>query len=200
MTSLESFLFNINLNNNAPEQGALLVAEPFLRESYFNHAVICLVEYSAGKNTMGIVLNNSTDINLQSLVAEVSRDEAITVFCGGPLSTNRLYYIHTLGNIIPDAQEIIPGLYIGGDFSSIINYINSGYPIDGKIRFFIGYSGWDIGQLEEELRQNVWAITPIPDIDTLLIGSDNKYWHNLVKTMGDKYRGWLYHPQNPTDN
>lgn len=200
MNELESLLFNININSNAPSQGALLVAEPFLKEGYFNHAVICLVEYSPGAHTMGIVLNLETGINLQSVVAEITREESIPLFCGGPLSNNRLYYIHTLGELIPDSREITPGLYIGGNFNSIIDYVNSGYPIEGKIRFFIGYSGWDIGQLEDELRQNVWAVTSASRLDTLLAGKGNKYWHKLVRSMGPEYRGWLYHPQNLTDN
>lgn len=200
MSSIKSLLFDIDLNSDAPKQGALLVAEPFLRERFFNHAVICLVEYAKGKNTMGIVLNIETDINLQSIVAEVTNPDPIPVFCGGPLSNDRLYYLHTLGNIIPDAKEIIPGLYIGGDFNAIIDYVNSGYPIDTKIRFFIGYSGWDIDQLEEELSQNVWAITTIDDCASLLHGANNAYWHNTVRRMGHKYRGWLYHPTDPTVN
>lgn len=200
MKRFESLLFNIDIENRIPCQGSLLIAEPFLRESYFNHAVVCLAEYDNSKSTLGIVLNRALDLDLASVVATITRDEKIPLFCGGPLSSDRLYFIHTLGDIIPSSQEIIPGLYIGGDFDTVIDYINSGYPVEGKIRFFLGYSGWDVGQLAGELSNNVWAVTDIPDIDSLLTGEDNDYWHNMVRYMGNDYRGWLYHPINPESN
>lgn len=200
MINFESVLFNIDISSQLPHPGALLVAEPFLREQYFNHAVICLIDYRINKESMGIVLNRTTNYTLNSLVDKISVKDEIPVFCGGPMSCDRLYFIHTLGDIIPDSREIVHGLYIGGNFDAMLDYVNSGYPTEGKIRFFIGYSGWDIGQLDGELRKSVWAVTDIPEIDTLLTGEENSYWHNLVRSMGKRYRGWLYHPQNPMVN
>ncbi len=201
MDKISSFLFNININNNnAPFQGALLVAEPFLNDDYFNHAVICLTDYDDNKSTMGFILNNKTRHNLQSIIAEISCSSPIPVYCGGPMSEDRLFYIHSLGEIIPNSHEIIPGLYVGGDFNAVVKYINSGYPTEGIIKFFIGYSGWDIGQLKDELRKNVWAVTSISDITNLLKVHKDSYWHTIVRTMGKAYRGWLYHPKNINNN
>lgn len=200
MGDLESILFNIDINSSAPTQGALLVAEPFLREEFFNHAVVVLVEYDAKGSAMGIVLNRQLDINVQSLVAEIVYEEPIPVYCGGPLSPDRLYYIHTIGNLIPNSQEIFPGLYVGGDFDQIIKYVNSHEQIDRQIRFFLGYSGWDKGQLADELRHHVWAVTHVRECEILLDGTDNAYWHKIVRLMGKRYRGWLYHPISPSDN
>ena len=200
MNKLDSLIFNIDIKTQISRQGSLLVAEPFLRENYFNHAVICLAEYAESKSTFGIVLNRSLNLDLASVLPAITREEKIPLFCGGPLSSDRLYYLHTLGDIIPNSQEIIPGLYIEGDFNAIVDYINSGYPIEGKIRFFLGYSGWSVGQLADELKQNVWAVTEIPCLKNILIGEDNAYWHNIVRTMGDDYRGWLYHPITPEAN
>ena len=46
MIDFESLLFNIDISTRCiPRAGSLLVAEPFLRERYFHHAVICLVDY-----------------------------------------------------------------------------------------------------------------------------------------------------------
>ncbi len=58
------------------------------------------------------------------------------VFLGGPVSDDRLFYIHNLGpDIISDCDEYFPGLYAGGSFRDVLNYVNSGYPVDGRIRF-----------------------------------------------------------------
>lgn len=200
MNTLDSIIFNIKMSSATPHAGALLVAEPFLRESYFNHAVICLVNYEKGKGVMGVVLNKMTRYTLGELVSAIMVECEIPVFCGGPMSQDHLYFIHTLGDAIPGSRHIIDDLYIGGDFDMVVDLINSGYDVSGSIRFCLGYSGWDAGQLEDELRKGVWAVTDIPDSNNLLVGQENGYWHSMVRSMGEKYRGWLYHPQDPRMN
>lgn len=200
MKKLESILFNINLPERRAYQGALLVAEPFLRECYFNHSVICLIEYQSAETSMGLVLNKATNYHLSDLVSSVTRHESIPVYCGGPMSCDRMYVIHRLGDMIPESRPIAGDLYVGGNFDILIDYVNSGMPLDGYVRFCLGYSGWGAGQLDEELRKNVWAVAPISDSAKLLTGSEDGYWHRQVKQMGHDYRGWLYHPQNPHMN
>ena len=48
--------------------------------------------------------------------------------------------------------------------------------------------------------QNVWAVTTPQNINHLFNDENDKYWHKYVRTMGDEYRGWLYHPENPQYN
>lgn len=200
MRDIESFLFNIDISTSEPHAGALLISEPFLRDRYFNHSVVCLTEYQTGKTAMGLVLNRITEFQLQDLVEAITTEEDIPIYCGGPMSMDRLFYIHTLGNVIPNSTEIINGLYIGGDFDSIIRYVNCECDVIDRIRFFIGYSGWNINQLDEELHKNVWAVATISDTDELFKGSENAYWHKFVRTLGEKYKGWRYHPQDPQSN
>nr|MBD5377055.1 YqgE/AlgH family protein [Bacteroides sp.] len=201
MSDLSSFLFNINISAASPEPGSLLVAEPFLRESYFNHAVICLIDHGPGHATMGVVLNKLSGHYLGELVEGISEKVEVPVFCGGPMSCDRLFFLHTLGDtIIPGAREINGGLWIGGDFEAMKQYVNAGYPLEGHIRFFIGYSGWEDGQLEGELRGNVWAVAPVSRPADLFTGAEDAFWHRQVRNMGECYRGWLYHPQNPRAN
>jgi putative transcriptional regulator len=200
MKNLDQFLNRIDLPIGTPSSGALLVAEPFLRESYFNHAVIYLVDYGRDITTMGIVMNKATGYTLSDILKSVTRKEPIPVYCGGPLSGDRLYFIHRLGDIIPGSKHIADGLYIGGNFDSMIEYINAGYPVDGLVRFYLGYSGWDAGQLDDELSKHVWAVTSPKNIDNILKGSEDGYWHGQVRSLGSSYRGWLYHPQYPSLN
>ena len=202
MIDFASLLFKIDIPQECdPQVGSLLVAEPFLKESYFNHAVICLVDHSEGQSSMGVVLNRISGHELQDLIDGISCADPVTVYCGGPVACDRLYFLHTLGpDIIPDTREVSHGLWIGGDFEAVKDYISAGYPVDGHIRFFIGYSGWDAGQLDDELRQSVWAITQPGSADTLLTGAEDSMWHRYVRSMGTPYSCWRYHPQNPRAN
>ena len=198
----KSLLFNIDIpSGHTPAPGALLVSEPFLHEEYFNHAVIALVEYEPNGGAMGVVLNNVSDYSLQDLVEGVTVKEPVPVYCGGPMAADRLFFIHTLGDIIPGTQPLGNGLWIGGEFDPMLSIINDRYELEGNIRFFLGYSGWSDGQLEEELSRNVWAVSPMSGSGhELLKGDGDAHWHRAVRSLGTDFRGWLYHPQNPMVN
>ena len=67
----------------------------------------------------------------------------------------RLSLIHiSLGN----------GLYLNGDFNAVQQYILDGKPIEGVIRFFAGYAGWDHGQLAKEIKENSWLIGKVAEV------------------------------------
>lgn len=200
MIDLDNTLFNIDIATQAPHQGALIVAEPFLSDQYFNHAVISLVDYTPGEKTMGIVMNRTSGYTLGQVIEGFDDDVEIPIYLGGPMSRNRMFYIHRLGNLFFGAIEISPGLWIGGDYDQVLQYVREGYPADDLIRFFIGYSGWDEGQLEKEIKEHVWAVTNQLSPQQMLTDNDDAYWHKVVKEMGDKYRGWQMHPMYPAAN
>jgi len=200
MLDFDALLFRIDMTARMARPGSLLVAEPFLRDSYFNHSVVVLVDYAIGGKAMGIVLNHPTGYTLQQLLSAVKAPEPVRVYCGGPMSCDRLYFVHTLGDLIPDARPIGDGLWIGGDFDSMLAYVNSGYPVEGVLRFFLGYSGWDTGQLDEELGQHVWAVADPISPETLLTHHEDSCWHAVVRSMGPEFRGWDFYPKNILSN
>ena len=180
--------------------GVLLVAEPFLREEHFNHAVILLIDFEKNDSAMGLVLNKPTGYVLGEAVEGISEKIEIPIYCGGPVSVDRLFYIHLLGDIIPHSKQLSDKLYIGGDFDAVRDYVNSGAPTDGIIRFFVGYSGWDIGQLEQEVHNHTWAVAPKTTNRDILKEDGDSFWYHTVRSMGEPYRNWLYHPLNPQLN
>ncbi|MDE6199170.1 MAG: YqgE/AlgH family protein [Muribaculaceae bacterium] len=200
MKDLDDTLFNIDISTPMPQEGSLLVAEPFLSDEYFNHAVITLIDYSPGASAMGIVMNRTSGYTLGQMIEGFDDDVNIPVFLGGPMSRNRMFYIHRLGQLFSGSVEIMPGLWIGGDYEQVLQYVRDGYPADDLIRFFIGYSGWDAGQLENEVKEHVWAVSPSMTPEQMLSGSDDTYWHKVVRTMGEKYRGWRMQPMFPAAN
>ncbi|MCM1349395.1 MAG: YqgE/AlgH family protein [Firmicutes bacterium] len=201
MINFDKTIFNINIPSPNPTQGSLLVAEPFLRDACFHHGVIALIDHDSPSGSMGVVMNRQTSHTLQSVLDSVKVKTPIPLFCGGPMSVDRLFFVHTLDeSIIPGSRTIAPGLFVGGDFDSMLDYVNDGYPIDGHVRFFLGYSGWSPGQLDEEISNSVWAVASIPSAHQLLSGTEDAYWHRCVRMLGNDYRGWRYHPRNPHSN
>nr|MDE6079950.1 YqgE/AlgH family protein [Duncaniella sp.] len=202
MSKVSDYIFNIDIPSETPlGNGKILVAEPMLRENYFNHAVICIFDHDDSAETLGIVLNNQSAHHLHELISGVKEGLRIPVYVGGPVATDHLYFLHTLGEIIPGSREIIPGLWIGGDFDAMLKYVNDGYPVDDTMRFFVGYSGWSPGQLLEELSRHVWAVAEAPAPSVLMASPGNdSLWHTMVRRLGPAYRSWLYHPRNTTAN
>lgn len=202
MRKIPTSLFRLDTLKRPVHAGSLLVTEPFLSESFFNHAVITLVDYSEREGAMGVVMNNPSGSTLGELIDGVDRGCSVPVYCGGPVGLDRLFFIHTLGtDVIGGAREYAPGLFAGGNFDDVTRYVEAGYPVEGFLRFFVGYSGWSRGQLEEELDNNVWAVADCPsDRSELFTDSGDSYWHRAVRRLGGHYRAWQMMPRDVSSN
>lgn len=200
MSQFDTYLFNIDIPTGTPETGKLLVAEPFLREEHFCHAVILLLDHEPERATMGIVTNHPTTYTIDQLLPAVKRPDPVKVYCGGPVSTDRLYFVHTLGDLFPGARPICDGLWIGGDFDAVVRYVSDGYPVDGVLRFFLGYSGWEPGQLTDEIDSHVWAVTAPPAPELLLSNEGDTQWHMAVRLLGESHKAWRMYPRNLQSN
>lgn len=193
-------IFNLEKPQPAPMQGGLILSEPFLADMHFHQACICLVKYGCDKRPLGLVLNKELTISLNDIVAEIKTDRSIPLFCGGPVAVDHLLFIHDLGFSIPNAEQICDNLYFNGDFQSIIEYINAGNPVDGHVKFFLGYSGWEMEQMEEELGNHVWAVCNNAPRESYLNSNVDGYWRECVRLLGNDYRNWLLCPEMPILN
>lgn len=202
MNNLNTQFFKVSGTKLMPCAGHVLIAEPFVSDDCFNHGVVSLIDYLPEEGTTGVVLNNRTEYMLDELLDGVDTSSEIPVFCGGPLGQDRLYFLHTLGlDIIPKARQYAEGLYIGGDFEAAVKYINNGYPTEGCIRFFIGYSSWAEGQLEREIMEERWVNMLYPtSAEDILTGAGDKLWHRFVGNLGEAYRSCNLLPRNAVCN
>jgi putative transcriptional regulator len=194
---LDMSIFRIETNHVAPKQGHILIAEPFLPGSYFNRSIIILVSYS-DKGAVGFILNKKVDYPIEDLFLDFPDFDA-EVHIGGPVGTDSIYFIHTLGSAIPGSLHIKENLYWGGDFEALKLQIKLGLVQKNQVRFFLGYSGWDPGQLEEEIRENSWLVAELSQAELMSI-DENDMWVESVRSMGGKYSMWENFPENPTLN
>ncbi|HEX2937172.1 MAG TPA: YqgE/AlgH family protein [Bacteroidales bacterium] len=191
---LDFNLFKIEYNKVAPKKGRILVAEPFLQDNYFKRSIVLLTEHS-GEGAVGFVLNKPIDVKVNEVMNGFPYFDS-DVCIGGPVSTNTVHYIHTLGDIIPNAVHVVDNIYWGGDFDFIKNLIKEGGLNSDQIRFFLGYSGWHAGQLENELEQNSWLITEIKS-SLIMKHSTSNVWKTTLSQLGEKYKIWSDFPENP---
>lgn len=197
MDILDSDIIKLRFDQPIPKVGDILLAEPMMANSIFTRSTIVLIEHSDSMGSMGFITNHRSEYTLNELVEEIEREEEIPVYIGGPVRCNQMYYIHTLGDLIPESVEVAGGLYVSGDFNAIIEYVNSGAPIEGKIRFILGYSGWSKGQLEDELKNFDWAVANMCDTNTLLSTEEDTTWRKCVTMLDSRYWLWLNCPTSP---
>ena len=195
--NLKTNIFKIETNHIPPKQGHVLIAEPFLSGSYFNRSIIILASYSEN-GAIGFILNKKVDYPVEDLFVDFP-DFDSEIHIGGPVGTDSIYFIHTLGDVIPGSILIKENLYWGGDFDTLKMQIKLGLVHQNQIRFFLGYSGWDAGQLEEEINENSWLVADLPQADLMNIAED-VMWIESVRAMGGKYSMWENFPENPSLN
>jgi len=188
-------IFKPRKRNLSPQKGYLLIAEPFMSGAYFSRSVIILIEHG-NQGSMGMVLNKRTSLFINDFFAGMEDMSSIPVYLGGPVATDHLYFIHSLGDIIPDCVKITEDLYFGGDFESIIYYILNGNPVDGMLRFFLGYSGWSENQLSDEIKDDSWLVgKPIPS-SLIMQAEGEMFWKSTVESVGGIYKAWVNFPKH----
>ncbi len=191
-------IFKIETNHVVPSRGKVLISEPFLYDEMFGRSVILLVDHSTD-GTMGLVLNKPLPLSLNDVLKEFKDISNIPIYKGGPLSTDTLFYLHTLKDV-EDSLQIGKGVYLNGDFDAIRRYILQGNDIDGKIRFFLGYSGWEHNQLCQEIEENTWLIGSTGISSLMDEKGSAELWKNVLGQLGGKYEIWSRFPQIPTLN
>lgn len=192
-----SDLFRMENNNINPEKGKVLIAEPFLEGRYFKRSIVLLAEFNE-EGAVGFVLNKPINLSVDEVLVNIAHFDG-DVFVGGPVDTNRIYYIHTLPHLIPNSIHIFDNLYWGGDFSVLKDLIEEKKVYPHQVRFFAGYSGWSAGQLNEEIKENSWLVSQI-DVRSIMSLNNDNLWEQSLRKLGGRYRMWSNFPENPSMN
>lgn len=190
-------LIQIRSNDLKPKPGRVLIAEPLMDEFYFGRAVVLMIEHN-DEGSFGVVMNKPTTTRFSQIIDGFPDFDA-EVFIGGPVQTDNLFFVHTLGEEIPGSDEVADGLYWGGDMETISEMISLKLLDKTRIRFFLGYSGWSPGQLEDELKRNAWVVSDTNQ-RLLMRTLPHKMWNVHLQRMGPAYDLWRRFPVNPDLN
>lgn len=181
-----------------PAKGLLLVAEPsIIGDISFNRAVVLLTEYNES-GSVGFILNKPLRYKIRDFVPEINSD--LPIYNGGPVEQDNLYFIHCAPELIPDSIEISSGIYWGGNFDTILDLLKDDKLEQNQIRFFLGYSGWESDQLEQELLENTWVVAPNTYQGSIIAKTNIGFWKEKMIEFGGDYLIWSNAPENPGSN
>ena len=179
--------------------GSILLSEPFMWDENFRRTVILVCKHHSVEGTSGVILNKPVKLDLEELLESFPKGFDGKLYLGGPVGTDLIQIVHTMGDKLKGSQKLCDGVYWGGNFDQLKKLIRQGEITNQHIRFYIGYSGWDADQLQEELKENTWIISSArhsyafnDDPDTL--------WRKIMNDMGSLYQTMASYPENPNLN
>lgn len=123
--------------------------------SFFEHTSILLVRHNE-VGTIGFVTNKPFEKSLHDL-SEFNNSKPFPLMDGGPVDREHLFVLHKRPDLIDGGEQIANGLYLGGNMKQVIEAINTRSANEQDIQLFIGYCGWDVGELEAEVEEGSWS-------------------------------------------
>ncbi|MCL1849928.1 MAG: YqgE/AlgH family protein [Bacteroidetes bacterium] len=177
-----------------PVTGRVLVSVPYYNDPFFNHSVVLIIERDE-ENCVGLIINQELNCTVRQAVSGVKID--MPVFAGGPVMHQAAFALHNFENC-KESEEILPNVYTGYDEILLAIFEYNAIP-KMDFKFFIGYSGWSPGQLEDEIKRKMWVVAEGSE-ELVLKTPTPKIWEKAVKSLGKEYAHWLEVPKNILDN
>ena len=177
--------------------GRFLVAMPGIDDERFTRAVVFVAAHS-DEGAIGFVVNRSAGLTIRDMFERVGLEDDVppgaraarrtpsvspdeTVMRGGPMEPGRGFVIHS-----PDYGSAST-VALGGSLAltSTLDVLKAIARGRGPSRALLalGYAGWGEGQLEDELRENVWLTAEATEIVIFDVPPANRY-DAVLSSMG----------------
>jgi putative transcriptional regulator len=177
--------------------GNILVADPFLKDVNFGRSVVILTDVD-NDAALGFILNKTYPKKLHQFIDGVDFT-SFPIYNGGPVQQDTLHFLHNRPDLITDGNKIIDGIFWGGDFDNVISLIKDGILTPFDIRFFIGYSGWDKHQLNEEFDANSWFLHQAKS-QFVFNKNHETLWKDVLFDIGNEFAKFVNYPIDPQLN
>ncbi|KAK9073450.1 hypothetical protein SSX86_007774 [Deinandra increscens subsp. villosa] len=181
----------------SPETGCVLVAtEKLDGVQTFERSVVFLLGSGTRhpqEGPFGVIINRPlhkkiknmkpTNLHLATTFSDCS------LHFGGPLEAS-IFLLKTNGkNNVLDFEEVTPALCFGSrnglDEASAL--VKTGISKPQDFRFFVGYAGWQLDQLREEIEAGLWHVAACSS-NMIFGGTQNEgLWEEILQLMGGSY-------------
>lgn len=165
----------------------------------FRRTVILVCRHHSVEGTSGVILNKPVQLSLDDLLENFPKGFDGRLYLGGPVGTDMIQMVHTLGHKITDSTPLADGLWWGGNFDQLKKLIRQGEITANHVRFYIGYSGWEAQQLRDEIKDNSWIIAQARH-EYVFDDAPDHLWRKIMNGMGGIYQTMAGYPENPNLN
>lgn len=167
--------------------GQLLIAMPGISDPRFERALILVCAHDE-QHAMGVAVNRPVEgLTFPDLLARLDIKSTITlppdlVLMGGPVERERGFVVHTDDYRGEHTLEVGEGLALTAT-REVLEIIATQEDSPRRSLLALGYAGWGAGQLEDEIKENVWLTCP-PDEALVFGGGYEKKWNRALAKIG----------------
>jgi len=163
----------------------LLLAMPQMQDPNFARSVVLLWRHER-EGAIGLVLNRRTETRVASVVdldPPPQHDNGLEIWLGGPVEPQRGWVLLGYDPGSPDAVAVTDGMYLSASVDVLRSVIEVEVTPARPCRFFLGYAGWDDGQLESELAASAW-LTVDATRHLVFDTAPEVMWEAAIRSLG----------------
>ncbi|KAG7981718.1 hypothetical protein I3843_04G010400 [Carya illinoinensis] len=183
-----------------PETGCVLVAtEKLDGVRTFERTVVLLLRSGTRhpqEGPFGVVINRPLNKKIKHMKPSnldlASTFSDCSLHFGGPLEASMFLLKTGEKSKLPGFEEVIPGLCFGArnSLDEAAGLVKKGVLKPQDFRFFVGYAGWQLDQLREEIESDYWYVAACSS--NLISGglsdsSSEGLWEEILQLMGGPY-------------
>jgi putative transcriptional regulator len=163
-----------------------LIAMPGLMDPNFHQTVTYICAHNE-EGAMGIVINRPLNFALGEVLTQMELASSnkniinLPVYHGGPVQTDRGFVLHTMVNDWESSIRVSDSISVTTS-RDILESIAEGHGPDHAL-IALGYAGWAAGQLEQELKENVWLNGPA-ETDIIFNTPYDRRWEKSAALLG----------------
>ncbi|MEO8112825.1 MAG: YqgE/AlgH family protein [Phenylobacterium sp.] len=172
--------------------GQLLIAMPGISDPRFERALILICAHDS-QHAMGLALNRPVEgLTVPDLLERLDITSEIKappdlVLLGGPVERERGFVLHTDDYQAEHSIEVGQGLTLTAT-RDVLEALAGHDPHPRRSILALGYSGWGAGQLEDEIKDNVWLTCDADEALVFDADHDSKWARALGKLGVDPDR------------
>jgi len=167
--------------------GQMLIAMPGIGDPRFERSLILLCAHDA-EHAMGVAVNRPVEgLTVPDLLERLeikTRDDLDEelVLLGGPVEMERGFVVHTDDYQVEHSLMFGEGLVLTTT-RDVLEAMGRRDPHPRRVIMTLGYAGWGAGQLEREIRQNVWLTVEADE--ALVFDEDHETkWSRALGKLG----------------
>jgi putative transcriptional regulator len=168
--------------------GRLLIAMPGMEDPRFERAVILMCAHSP-EHAMGIAVNRPLEgVSLAELLDRLGLEAPIqlkdrAVLSGGPVERERGFVLHSEDFAAPQSTlSVADGVALTAT-REVLEAISDPAHSPRQAVLALGCAGWSPGQLEREIRENVW-LTCDADESLIFDADYDSKWERALAKIG----------------
>lgn len=138
------------------QPGWFLYSTVALDNDFFAQAIIYLAECS-DQGAVGFVVNKPFGRRLNEL-EEFKQAAPFALYEGGPVDPEHLFVLHRRPDLVAEGTPVAEGIFLGGNFNQAVAASTQRQLLPNDMKIFVGYCGWDAGELEAEIEEGSWIL------------------------------------------